>query len=77
MSAGDPGAAPHSRPPRHRLHPLTLAATSWRTAKMEPARVVVPGLVIFGLDAVQGTFYTISASGRSSERCFLAPPPSG
>ncbi len=73
MSTGDPGAAPysgpphsgpphsgppHSRPPRHRLHPLALAATSWRTAKMEPARVIVPGLVIFGLDAIQGTFYT-------------------
>ena len=75
MTAGGPGAAPHSgspsnspgpaaasahtrRPPRHRLHPLTLAATSWRTAKMEPARVIVPGLVIFGLDAIQGTFYT-------------------
>ena len=25
---------------------------------MEPARVIVPGLVIFGLDAIQGTFYT-------------------
>jgi hypothetical protein len=31
---------------------------SWRTAKMEPARVIVPGLIIFGLDAIQGTFYT-------------------
>jgi hypothetical protein len=31
---------------------------SWRTARMEPARVIVPGLVIFGLDAIQGTFYT-------------------
>ncbi len=55
MSEGDPGAA---KPPRHRLHPLELMAVSWRTAKMEPARVIVPGLVIFGLDAVQGTFYT-------------------
>ena len=26
--------------------------------QMEPARVIVPGLVIFGLDAIQGTFYT-------------------
>jgi hypothetical protein len=25
---------------------------------MEPARVIVPGLIIFGLDAIQGTFYT-------------------
>jgi hypothetical protein len=51
MSAGDP-------PARHRLHPLTLMEVSWRTARMEPARVIVPGLVIFGLDAIQGTFYT-------------------
>ena len=73
MTAGDPEAPPDSasapppapdsasappKPPRHRLHPLTLAATSWRTAKMEPARVIVPGLVIFGLDAIQGTLYT-------------------
>jgi hypothetical protein len=64
MTAGDPGAAlpptppAAPKPPRHRLHPLTLAAMSWRTAKMEPARVVVPGLVIFSLDAIQGTFYT-------------------
>jgi hypothetical protein len=43
---------------RNRLHPLELLAVSWRTAKMEPARVIVPGLIIFGLDAVQGTFYT-------------------
>ena len=58
MTAGDPEAAPPPRPPRHRLHPLTLTATSWRTARMEPARVIVPALVIFGLDAIQGTFYT-------------------
>ncbi len=31
---------------------------AWRTAKAEPARVIVPGLVIFGLDALQGTLYT-------------------
>ncbi len=31
---------------------------AWRTAKLEPARVIVPALVIFGLDAVQGTLYT-------------------
>jgi hypothetical protein len=73
MSEGDPGASPPQEPAaqepaaqepavqrtaRHRLHPLVLMAVSWRTAKMEPARVIVPGLVIFGLDAVQGTFYT-------------------
>jgi hypothetical protein len=58
MTAGDPGTPPPPKPPRHRLHPLELAATAWRTAKMEPARVIVPGLVIFGLDAIQGTVYT-------------------
>jgi hypothetical protein len=31
---------------------------AWHTARMEPARVIVPALVIFGLDALQGTFYT-------------------
>ncbi len=31
---------------------------AWRTAKAEPARVIVPALVIFGLDAIQGTLYT-------------------
>ncbi|MFZ0248977.1 MAG: hypothetical protein WAL61_03465 [Acidimicrobiales bacterium] len=62
MSAG--AAQPAEPPPgpapaqRHQLHPLELMAMSWRTAKMEPARVIVPGLVIFGLDAIQGTFYT-------------------
>ena len=54
---GEPAPQP-SKPPRHRLHPLELAAAAWRTAKLEPARVIVPGLVIFGLDAIQGTFYT-------------------
>jgi hypothetical protein len=34
---------------------------AWRTFKAEPARVVVPGLVIFGLDAFQGTLYTVLA----------------
>jgi hypothetical protein len=70
MSAGEPGASEVSqeagpsqegaaqRAARHHLHPLELMAVSWRTAKMEPARVIVPGLIIFGLDAIQGTFYT-------------------
>jgi hypothetical protein len=53
VSKGDAEA-----PRRHRLDPRTLIAVSWRTARMEPARVIVPGLVIFGLDAIQGTFYT-------------------
>ncbi len=55
----EPGTDPGTeKPSRHRLHPLELVAVSWRTAKLEPARVIVPGLVIFGLDAIQGTFYT-------------------
>ncbi len=52
MSAGT------AQPPRQRLHPGELIAMAWRTAKAEPARVIVPGLVIFGLDAIQGTLYT-------------------
>ena len=31
---------------------------AWRTACAEPARVVVPALVIFGLDALQSTLFT-------------------
>jgi hypothetical protein len=70
MSGGDreapeSEAAPESEsesPPdksqRPRLHPAVLMAVSWRTFRMEPARVIVPGLVIFGLDAIQGTIYT-------------------
>jgi hypothetical protein len=34
---------------------------AWRTFKSEPGRVIVPGLVIFGLDAIQGTLYTVLA----------------
>ena len=63
MSAGDgesPAERPAqtTRPPRHGLHPLELTSMAWRTAKLEPARVIVPGLVIFGLDAIQATLYT-------------------
>jgi hypothetical protein len=47
-----------AEPSRPSLHPLELVAVAWRTARMEPARVIVPGLIIFGLDAIQGTFYT-------------------
>jgi len=43
---------------RHELHPLELISMAWRTARAEPGRVVVPALVIFGLDALQSTFYT-------------------
>jgi hypothetical protein len=57
MSNGDPAVA-DARPPRHRLHPLELTSMAWRTARTEPTRVIVPALVIFGLDALQGTFYT-------------------
>jgi UPF0716 family protein affecting phage T7 exclusion len=52
------------RPPRHRLHPLELSSMAWRTFRREPARVVVPALVIFALDALQGTFYTEVAVDR-------------
>jgi hypothetical protein len=31
---------------------------AWRTFKAEPGRVIVPGVVIFGLDALQSTLYT-------------------
>jgi hypothetical protein len=46
------------RPPRHHLHPLALVSMAWRTFRMEPVRVIVPALVIFGLDALQATLYT-------------------
>lgn len=49
---------------RHRLHPLELVGMAWRTARTEPARVIVPALVIFGLEALQSTLYTEIASGR-------------
>jgi hypothetical protein len=53
MSSGHTG-----RPPRTQLHPLVLISTAWRTARMEPARVIVPALFIFGLEAVESTFFT-------------------
>ncbi len=37
---------------------------AWRTFRIEPARVIVPALVIFALDAIQGTFYTEIAVDR-------------
>jgi hypothetical protein len=49
---------------RHPLHPLELARMAWRTARREPARVIVPALIIFGLDAIQSTFFTEIASHR-------------
>ena len=45
-------------PARRSLHPHTLISMAWRTARMEPARVIVPALVIFALDAIEGTFFT-------------------
>ncbi len=58
---------------RHRLHPLELAKMAWHTARAEPARVIVPALVIFGLDALQGTFFTeISSDHLGWESVFGA-----
>jgi len=51
-------ATPGGRPVRHQLHPLELLSMAWRTLRAEPARVVVPALVIFALDALQGTIFT-------------------
>jgi hypothetical protein len=53
-----PPAAADEASARHSLHPLTLISIAWRTARTEPARVIVPALVIFGLDAIEGTFFT-------------------
>jgi hypothetical protein len=58
VAPGDPDAG------RHRLHPFELVAMAWRTARAEPARVVVPALVIFCLDAFAGTLYTVVAVDR-------------
>jgi hypothetical protein len=43
---------------RHQLHPRELLSMAGRTLRAEPARVVVPALVIFALDALQGTIFT-------------------
>jgi hypothetical protein len=51
-----PVRRPHRE--RHPLHPFELVSMGWRTARLEPARVVVPGLVIFGLDAFTSTWFT-------------------
>ena len=42
---------------RHHLHPLELLSMAWWTFRKEPGRVVIPGLVIFALDAIQATIY--------------------
>ncbi len=49
---------PSDRPVRHELHPLELLSMAGRTLRAEPARVVVPAIVIFALDALQGTIFT-------------------
>jgi hypothetical protein len=49
---------PNDRPARHELHPLELIAMAGRTLRAEPARVVIPAVVIFSLDALQGTIFT-------------------
>lgn len=56
--------APGDRPVRHELHPLELLSMAWRTLRAEPARVVVPALVIFALDALQGTIFEQLAAER-------------
>ena len=43
---------------RHPLHPLELISMARRTFRLEPGRVLVPAVVIFGLTAVQGTWLT-------------------
>ncbi len=43
---------------RHPLHPIELLSMAQRTGRLEPARVLVPALVNFGLDAFQSTWFT-------------------
>ncbi len=42
---------------RDHLHPSELVSMAWRTFGAEPGRVILPALVIFGLDALQTTIY--------------------
>ena len=63
MSAGDRESpvgslAPAAKQPRDRLHPVELISMAWHAVKAEPVRVIVPALVIFGLDALESTLYT-------------------
>jgi hypothetical protein len=46
------------RADRHPLHPAELLLMAARTARLEPARIIVPAIVIFGLDAIQATWFT-------------------
>jgi hypothetical protein len=50
--------APGGRRVRHQLHPVELLSMAWRTFRAEPGRVVIPALVIFSLEALQGTIFT-------------------
>lgn len=45
-------------PDRHPLHPIELLLMAWRTLRLEPARIIVPAIIIFGLDAFQSTWFT-------------------
>jgi hypothetical protein len=47
-----------ARPVRHQLHPIELLSMAWRTLRANPGRVVLPAVVIFALDALQGTIFT-------------------
>jgi hypothetical protein len=53
--------APGGRRVRHQLHPIELLSMAWRTFRAEPGRVVIPALVIFSLEALQGTIFTLLA----------------
>jgi hypothetical protein len=55
---------PGGRPVRHQLHPVELLSMAGRTLRAEPARVVVPALIIFALDAIAGTIFTQLAVDR-------------
>ena len=46
------------RPGRHPLHPSSSSPWPGGRPGREPGRVIVPALVIFGLDAVQSTVFT-------------------
>ncbi len=43
---------------RYPLHPLEILSMALRTGRLEPARVLLPAVVIFGLDAFQSTWFT-------------------
>ena len=77
-----PASAPRPPPDRHRLHPLELVVHGVADRPDGAGAGHRAGLVIFGLDAIQGTFYTEiavdhlgleSLAGVSSS----APRPSG